>query len=205
MADQDVIMLDAGNARVHDEENRLAIRNSLTDLGTGRSIVVDKENVIIAGNGVFEQAQELGLKVRVVESDGSELVVIKRTDLATDDDKRKALALADNKTSDLSFFDDNALAEIIGSIDDEALLAATGFSDDELAKLVEGVGGQLGDGVSGNDRPPEEPPANTQCVIGPYRFTIEREKYEKWLEKLRQKVGFDDDAVIKEVKRRLKL
>jgi hypothetical protein len=205
MAEKNVIMLDAGNARVHDEENRLAIRNSLTDLGTGRSIVVDKENVIIAGNGVFEQAQELGLKVRVVESDGSELVVIKRTDLATDDDKRKALALADNKTSDLSFFDDNALAEIIGSIDDEALLAATGFNDEELAKLVEGLDGQLGDGLSGNDRPDKENPANTQCVIGPYRFTIEREKYETWLEKVRQKVGFDDDAVIKEVKRRLKL
>ena len=118
MANQDVIMLDVGNARVHDDDNRLAIRNSLAELGAGRSIVMDKDNVIIGGNGVYEQAQELGLKVRVVESDGSELVVIKRTDLATDDDKRKALALADNKTSDLSFFDDNVLADIIGSIDD---------------------------------------------------------------------------------------
>ena len=53
----------------------------------------------------YEQALELGLKVRVVESDGNELIAIRRTDLSTEDEKRKLLALADNHTSDTSMFD----------------------------------------------------------------------------------------------------
>jgi hypothetical protein len=75
------------------------------ELGAGRSIVVDKENVIIAGNGIFEQSQALGLKTRIVESDGTELIVVKRTDISTDDEKRKLLALVDNHASDTSSFD----------------------------------------------------------------------------------------------------
>jgi hypothetical protein len=72
---------------------------------------VDKDNVIVAGNGVYEQATELGLKVRIVESDGTELVVVKRTDIAPTDEKRKLLALADNHTSDTSEFDTDLLLE----------------------------------------------------------------------------------------------
>ena len=36
----------------------------------------------------------------MIETDGTELVVVKRTDIGTDDPKRKTLALADNATSD---------------------------------------------------------------------------------------------------------
>ena len=45
------------------------------------------------------------MKTKIVETDGSELVVVKRTDLKTDDEKRKALAVMDNSTSDTSEFD----------------------------------------------------------------------------------------------------
>nr|WP_024994963.1 hypothetical protein [Phocaeicola paurosaccharolyticus] len=41
----------------------------------------DKDDIIIAGNGLYEQAQQLGLKVRVVESDGKELIAIQCTDI----------------------------------------------------------------------------------------------------------------------------
>lgn len=103
------IKLDPNNYRIHGEENKKLIGKSLLECGAGRSIVVDRQNVVIAGNGVYEQAKELGLKVRVIESDGKELIVVKRTDLSTEDEKRKLLALADNKTSDLSEFDFSAI------------------------------------------------------------------------------------------------
>lgn len=77
------IKLDPRNYRIHGEENKRLIRKSLTECGAGRSILVDKNDIVIAGNGVYEQAQELGLKVRVIESDGTELIAIKRTDLST--------------------------------------------------------------------------------------------------------------------------
>lgn len=105
MNEEKKILLDPGNYRIHDDKNKRLIRKSLEECGAGRSIVLDKEDVIVAGNGVYEQARELGLKVRVIESDGSELIAIKRTDLSTQDERRKLLALADNHTSDTSGFD----------------------------------------------------------------------------------------------------
>lgn len=90
------IKLDPRNYRVHGDKNKELIKNSLKDLGAGRSIVLDNDNVVVAGNGVYEQAKQLGLKVRIIETDGTELVAIKRTDLQTEDEKRKLLAIADN-------------------------------------------------------------------------------------------------------------
>lgn len=105
------LKFDPKNYRIHGEKNKRLIQKSLVDCGAGRSILIDKEDCIIAGNGVYEQAQELGLKVRVIESDGTELIAIKRTDLKTEDARRKALALADNYTSDTSVFDIEAVME----------------------------------------------------------------------------------------------
>ena len=105
------VKFDRRNYRKHDDRNKKLIRKSLEELGAGRSVVIDAEDELIAGNGVFEQAEVLGLKTRVIETDGSELVIVKRTDLHTDDEKRKKLALADNATSDSSDWDYENLAE----------------------------------------------------------------------------------------------
>ena len=109
------IKLDPRNYRKHDQKNKDLINKSLKECGAGRSIVIDNEDNIIAGNGIYEQAQKLGLKTKVIETDGSELVVVKRTDLATEDEKRKQLAIMDNSTSDTSTFDFNLLQEDFSS------------------------------------------------------------------------------------------
>lgn len=105
------INFDKRNYRKHNNKNKDLINKSLKECGAGRSIVIDNEDNIIAGNGIYEQAQKLGLKTKVIETDGSELVVVKRTDLATDDDKRKQLAVMDNSSSDSSEFDFQLLNE----------------------------------------------------------------------------------------------
>jgi len=107
MADE--IKFDKRNYRKHNDKNKSLINKSLRELGAGRSIVVDSEGEIIGGNGVYEQAKKLKMPVKVIETDGSELVVVKRTDLKTDDDKRKRLAIMDNSTSDTSSFDTELL------------------------------------------------------------------------------------------------
>lgn len=99
------IKLDENNYRIHDERNKQLINKSLKEYGAGRSVLLDKEGVIIAGNGTYEQAKELGIPVKVIETDGSELIAVKRTDLATEDVKRKGLAIMDNSTTDSSKFD----------------------------------------------------------------------------------------------------
>ena len=99
------IKFDKRNYRKHNDKNKSLIRKSLEECGAGRSIVIDNNGEIIAGNGIYEQAQKLGLKTKIIETDGSDLVVVKRTDLNTDDEKRKKLAVMDNSTSDSSEFD----------------------------------------------------------------------------------------------------
>jgi sporulation protein YlmC with PRC-barrel domain len=100
-----MIKFDKRNYRKHNDRNKELIKKSLEECGAGRSIVIDNDDEIIAGNGIYEQAQALNIPVKVIETDGSELVVVKRTDLNTDDEKRKKLAVMDNSTSDSSEFD----------------------------------------------------------------------------------------------------
>lgn len=104
MTDEE-IKLDENNYRIHDDRNKQLINKSLKEYGAGRAILTDKDGVIIAGNGTFEQAKELGIPVKVIETDGTELIAVKRTDLATEDEKRKGLAIMDNSTTDSSKFD----------------------------------------------------------------------------------------------------
>lgn len=127
------IKLDPRNYRKHGEKNKQLIKDSLKDLGAGRSIVLDNENVVVAGNGVYEQAKQLGLKVRIIETDGTELVAIKRTDLQTEDEKRKLLAIADNKTADTSEFD----FELLSNDFEFDFLNDIGFEDSDFDFLFE--------------------------------------------------------------------
>lgn len=95
---------DHRNYRKHNERNLDLIKKSINEVGLGRSIVIDSENEIVCGNGLVSQLDK-NTPVKVIETDGSELVVVKRTDLNTDDEKRKKLAVMDNSTSDSSEFD----------------------------------------------------------------------------------------------------
>lgn len=105
------IKFDKRNYRKHGDKNKELIKKSLEECGTGRSIIIDNENEIIGGNGVYEQAKKLNIPVKIIETDGTELIAIKRTDLATNDEKRKQLAVMDNSTSDSSEWELDLLAE----------------------------------------------------------------------------------------------
>ena len=93
------LIQDEHNYRKHSDTNKARIKKSIDEAGLGRSVVIDADGVLVAGNGV-QQVVDKDTPVKVVETDGTELVVVKRTDLHTDDPRRKTLALADNATSD---------------------------------------------------------------------------------------------------------
>lgn len=97
------IKYDSKNYRTHSEKNKRIIKKSVDELGAGRSILLDSQNIIIAGNGVKEAWGDR--PVKIIETDGSELIAVKRTDLNTDDKKRQTLSLIDNHASDTSDFD----------------------------------------------------------------------------------------------------
>ena len=94
---------------------------SLRKFGFGRSILLDKNNRIIAGNKTAEKAGELGFEnVVIVETDGRTIVAVKRNDVDLDSQVGRELALADNATSKANL-----------SWDDEQIkLCAEGFQFD---------------------------------------------------------------------------
>lgn len=167
---------DPRNYRIHTEKNKRLIRKSLEDCGAGRSILFDKDDCIIAGNGVYEQAQALGLPVRVIESDGTELIAIKRTDLSTEDTRRRTLALADNYTSDTSAFDFDAIVE--------------DFAAEELDAWEFDVGDLTAEDVSIDDEKPDRNRAGClkeRFIIPPFSVLDARsgnwqERKRAWLE-----------------------
>ncbi len=129
---------DTRNYRKHDKRNLDLIKKSIDEVGFGRSVVIDNNNEIIAGNGVVSQVDK-DTKIKVVETDGSELVVVKRTDLATDDEKRKRLAIMDNSASDMSEFDIELLQADFDvpdlqdmGIEFPDLMDGTNYDDEEL-------------------------------------------------------------------------
>ena len=101
---------DEHNYRKHSETNKARIRKSIDEAGLGRSVVIDADGVLVAGNGV-QSVVDPNTPVRMVETDGTELVVVKRTDLHTGDPRRKTLAFADNATGDDVEWDMEAIAE----------------------------------------------------------------------------------------------
>lgn len=105
IVDTSAIRLDPRNYRAHNKRNKELINKSLRECGAGRSVLIDKEGALIAGNGVYEQAKKLNIPTKIIETDGSELIVVQRKDLSTKDLKHKKLAVMDNSASDSSDFD----------------------------------------------------------------------------------------------------
>jgi len=186
------LTIDPTNVRVHGVTSKQALQTSLRDLGAGRSILVDREGVAVAGNGILEQAQALGMQVQVVETDGGELIAVRRTDLATDDPRRVALALADNQLGQLSTWDEERVAAARRDLDAD-LLTATALPAD-LPDL--GDDGDLGD----------TPPAGAgkyRFALGAYAIDIDAETYQRIIGGI---PNFGDARVVAaELKRRIGL
>ena len=99
---------DEKNLRVHNERNIALIEKSLETVGAARSIVIDENNRVLAGNGVLEAAGNIGLEsVRVVEADGHEIIAVRRRGLTKE--QKTQLAIADNRTAELADWDIQAL------------------------------------------------------------------------------------------------
>lgn len=94
------LKFDEHNFNRHNDEGMSLLEKSIKENGLGRSILLDKDNNIVGGNGVTEKAIELGkTKVRIIETDGSELIAVKRTDLTLDSEQGRKMALADNSVA----------------------------------------------------------------------------------------------------------
>ena len=109
-----------------------AVEHSLKELGGGRSILIDRDGRVVAGNKTLAGAKAVGIQdVIVVESDGTKIIAVKRTDLSLDDAKGRRLAIADNRTAELGLeWEPSVLAEL------SVLDLKPFFTDAELSKII---------------------------------------------------------------------
>lgn len=131
------LLPDPQNANSGTERGREVLRKSLEKFGAGRSVLLDGKNRLIAGNKATQQAIAAGLEeALVIETDGSRLVAVKRSDLYLDDPKTRELAFFDNRSSelDLAWSVEAIDAALQAEIDLSAL-----WTGDELEELLRGL------------------------------------------------------------------
>lgn len=73
------------------------LEKSIRELGLSRSIVVDKDGNVLCGDKQARISSELGIKkARIIETEGDELIIVKRVDVEADSAKAYEIALTDN-------------------------------------------------------------------------------------------------------------
>jgi len=142
---------DHKNARRRTDRSSDLIKESLQRYGAARSIVIDEDNRILAGNGTIEGAKAAGIKnVRIIETDGNEIIAVKRTGLT--EDQKVGLALADNRTADLSEWDQEMLHQLSEEHD-----LTPWFNQDDLDELLSVTELEPEEGNTDPDDVPEPP------------------------------------------------
>lgn len=118
------------NARLHTESNMAVLEKSLEEVGAARSIVIDEDGRILAGNATIEAAGNLGIEaVQVIQADGNTIIAVQRTGLT--EEQKTRLALYDNRAAELASWDPLNLRRLA----DEYEIADI-FGGDTLAAML---------------------------------------------------------------------
>lgn len=158
---------DDHNANKGTERGNYMLTHSLEAYGAGRSILLDKDLNIIAGNKTHAKAGELGLMdVVLVHTTGDQIVAVVRDDLSIDSPEARGLAVADNRTTEVDLAWDGAeLAQLqIDGVDLGPM-----FTEGELQRIFDvGMGldfmGEAPGTFTGSDAPDALPESNVRMV-----------------------------------------
>jgi hypothetical protein len=132
------IKLDEKNANRGTKRGREFIEGSLKKYGLGRSILLDKDGNVIAGNKTLEAFRAAGGKeIVVVGTQGDALIAVQREDLTIDSKKGRSLAIADNRASEIDLDWDS---EMLASLD---LKLTDLFDDQDLRRIMADLAPQI--------------------------------------------------------------
>ena len=120
------------NARRRTIRSASLIAKSIEENGFGRSVLLAADGSLIAGSGTIDGCAEVGIEdVIIVPSDGTKIIAVQRNDIQPGSERAHRLAIADNRTSDLSEFDPAMVAALADEVD-----LSDFWRDDELDALL---------------------------------------------------------------------
>jgi len=125
---------DPQNRRKHNPRNVGMVEDALHKVGAARSIVIDEDGVILAGNATIEAAAQAGIeRVQVVDADGETIIAVRRSGLSAD--QKRDLGLFDNRSAELAEWDvDQIVADLDAGLDFGGL-----FYENELNEIIQRV------------------------------------------------------------------
>ena len=180
------------NPNTHPQNQIKILAQNIRYHGWRHPIVVSKlSGYIVAGHGRLEAAQELGVSI----------VPVEYQDFSSEDNEL-AVLVGDNRLAELSSLDLNSLSDIVSQFkndDFDTLLA--GYDTTDLEALLNGNQDDKFD----DEEEKELSESEVTIQAGNYRFRISQEEFGKWIDELKQKVGFDKESVLAEIRRRLSL
>ncbi len=182
----------ARNARTHSPKQIAQIAASIGTFGFNNPVLIDKNNVIIAGHGRVEAAKLLGL----------ETVPVIRLEHLSEAEKR-AYILADNRLAEKAGWDEEILAielQNLIELDLDFDVAVTGFDMPEIDVLISGLDATSQKPDPADAVPEVTGPAITQpgdiYQIGPHRLicadATNPETYVRLLDGERAQMVFTD-------------
>lgn len=128
------LVQDDHNLNKGTKDGQMLMERSFRELGAGRSILVDRDGRIIAGNKSQRAAIAAGIKkVRVIETTGDELIAVKRTDLSLDSKEGREMAYADNLTTQVNLAWDEIELEHVNTEVENFDTSDWGFDAKQLA------------------------------------------------------------------------
>ena len=141
-ANVDSIKPDSRNPRTHSPKQIKQIARSIQSFGFNVPILIDKDSKILCGHGRYLAAKQIGMS----------MVPIIRLDHLTPQ-QAKAFAIADNRLTENSTWDETLLGEVFAELSELELdfsLEDTGFTMGEIDLKIEGLSIE-----------PEQDPADT--------------------------------------------
>lgn len=118
-----------GNYRDHDEMQLEQLTQSLREHGLYRNIVVARDGTVLAGHGILEAAQKVGLKK----------IMVTKLDVDPFDPQALKIVAGDNELGRLAGVDERELTELLKHVRDEGdvnALVGSGFDAQSLAALI---------------------------------------------------------------------
>lgn len=178
-----------------------SVANSIRTFGFLVPVVIDADNVIIAGHTRVEGAKTLHL---------DEVPCIRATHLTPD--QVNAFRIIDNKVSELAKWDFDMLSGEISKLSDSGLtLTDYGFSREELDCLSDMVASDClsAEGLVDAEarqrmqHAERRAPNTARFVLGELVFFIPATVYREWVMQLREDCDYDEAAITRELKQRL--